>query len=417
MTSLFARIRWRLVAWNMLVLTLVLAAMAIAVYAALSASLTDRVDRTLVAEAATFTGDVHEIDEALQRAPKGYRGGFFYLLFDARGTVLADPQSLELEHFPLPATIPAFVDAEVGDEPARVYYSPLTLTDGSRLTLAVGQPLAEERDTVARLVLVLLLAMGGAALLALAGAWFLAGRALVPIERAFERQREFVADASHELRTPLAVLRSATDLLARHRDEPLARNAELLDDTRAEIARMERLVADLLTLARSDSHELPLALGELDLGALASGVVRKARALALEASVHVGVEPAPGVLVEADPDRLEQVLLILVDNAVRHTPAGGSVTVAVTRSGAEGVAEVSDTGEGIASADLARVFDRFYRADAARAGGARVGLGLAIARSLVEAHGGSIGITSAVGTGTTVTVRLPLARMVPAAPL
>jgi signal transduction histidine kinase len=252
------------------------------------------------------------------------------------------------------------------------------------------------------------LVAGGALglLFSFAGAWFLAGRALVPIELAFRRQQEFVADASHELRTPLTVLRSATELLHRHRAEPLEANGELFEDIRAETGRLERLAGELLTLARSDRGELQLAVAEVGLGARAAEATHRVELLAREREVELSINLEPlEPTVEADPDRLQQVLLILLDNAIQHTPKGGRVTVAVRRQAGEALVEVEDTGAGIAPEHLPRVFDRFYRADQARARGG-TGLGLAIARTLVEAHGGELTLASAPGEGTRATVRL-----------
>jgi signal transduction histidine kinase len=170
-------------------------------------------------------------------------------------------------------------------------------------------------------------------LLSVAAAWFLSGRALIPIQQAFQRQQEFVADASHELRTPLTVLRSATDVLNSHRDERLNDNGELFDDVRAEIIRMERLAQDLLTLARSDTGGLELMTAPLELADVAGEVVRRttphAQSAGIQLSLHADAQPAT---VEADPDRLLQVLLILIDNAIKHTPSGGKVEVRVRRA-------------------------------------------------------------------------------------
>jgi signal transduction histidine kinase len=172
---------------------------------------------------------------------------------------------------------------------------------------------------------------------------------------------------------------------------------------------MVRLTTDLLTLARTDRGELELMTAPIDLAGLAGDVVRRMAPLAQQKGVDLSAVPegrAP--IVDADPDRVQQVLLILLDNAVKHTPSGGRVTVHVREQGGRGVLEVADTGEGIAPEHLGRIFDRFYRADPARSrshGG--TGLGLAIARMLVEAHGGEISVNSALGAGTRVTVRLP----------
>jgi signal transduction histidine kinase len=184
----------------------------------------------------------------------------------------------------------------------------------------------------------------------------------------------------------------------------------LLIEIREGIVRMERLTRDLLTLARSDRGELQLSVGRLDLGALALDLERRvsvlahARGITLEVQVH----GAPAVI-EGDPDRLHQVGLILLDNALNHTSAGGHIHVVVRPQDRDGVLEVEDTGEGIPAEHLPRVFDRFHRVDRSRSrstGGA--GLGLAIAYSLVTAHGGRISIGNRPGGGTRVTIRIPL---------
>ncbi|HLZ10920.1 MAG TPA: HAMP domain-containing sensor histidine kinase, partial [Chloroflexota bacterium] len=206
--------------------------------------------------------------------------------------------------------------------------------------------------------------------------------------------------------------RSAHDLLDRHRSEPLSANAGLLEDIRAEIGRMERLTDDLLTLARSDQGSLYLEVGDVDLSALSKDVVALTTPLAKDRQVDLEFKAQrPVPLIEGDPDRIQQVLLILVDNALKHTPPGGRVTVSTRGQGREVTIDVADTGEGIAPEHLPRLFDRFYRADSARGrihGG--TGLGLAIARSVVEAHGGHLSVASQLGSGTTITAHFPVTR-------
>jgi signal transduction histidine kinase len=173
---------------------------------------------------------------------------------------------------------------------------------------------------------------------------------------------------------------------------------------------MERLNLDLLTLARADQRQLQLAVGQVQLGALAAELLRRIQPLADERGVTIEANVAsPPPVVEADPERLHQVGLILLDNALKHTPRGGRVTLLVRRDLNRAVLEVIDTGEGIPNEHLSRIFDRFYRLDRARSraqGG--TGLGLAIARVLVTTHGGQILMSSQEGSGTRVSVRLPL---------
>ncbi|MCL4544701.1 MAG: HAMP domain-containing histidine kinase, partial [Chloroflexi bacterium] len=293
--------------------------------------------------------------------------------------------------------------------PLRLYVRPVLFDFSSNTVLIVGQSLSIEQRTLFQQVATLGLVSAGGMLLLLGGAWFLAGRALVPIQQAFGRQQTFVADAAHELRTPLTSLRVAVELLQRHLSGVNADDDQLLQDLRAELERLERLTTDLLTLARSDLGELTLAVGEVDLAVLTSDVVRRVQRLAAEHGASVSYNGPPETLwIEGDPDRLQQLLLILLDNAFKHAP-GSSVTVRLGAHGHQAQLEVEDNGPGIPSEALQQVFDRFYRADPARPTGGS-GLGLAIARSLVTAHGGKIDVGSARGRGTLVTIRLPLQR-------
>src|SRR5262249_45327073 len=346
---------------------------------------------------------------------EGYIGGVFNLIVTPGGEILANPQHAGIDALSpnlYPAHGPVHASVTLADdEPVRLYLTALPPRQEGPVALAVGQSMAADYDTLRRPCLGLLAPGLVGLLLSFAGAWFLAGRALVPIEEAFRRQQEFVADASHELRTPLTILRSAADLLNQHRAEPLAANGELFDDMREEIARLERQAADLLTLARADLRELGLAMGEVDVGALATDIVRRSAPLAQSHGVTLSCQrPEAPLVVEADPDRLQQVLLILLDNALKHTPAGGAITISARRDWAHAWLEVRDSGEGIAPADLERIFHRFYRPDRDRArDDSGAGLRLPIPRPPVEAHGGQLHLASTPGTGTMATIRLPLA--------
>lgn len=228
-------------------------------------------------------------------------------------------------------------------------------------------------------------------------------------ERRLERaRRDLVANVSHELKTPIAALKGFLELLEdggvdeRHRREFLAAMSQ-------ETGRLERLVEEQLQLARLDAGALPLDREVIDLDDLAEVVVAPRVPLAAREGVTLTVERTTGapVVVEVDPARVEQILLILLDNAERHTPAGGRVDVVVGRDGQDATLAVRDTGEGIPPDDRPFVFDRFYRGDPSREGRS-AGLGLAIARGLAAAHRGSIALDSAVGVGSTFTLRLPL---------
>ena len=233
---------------------------------------------------------------------------------------------------------------------------------------------------------------------------------LARLETSFAALRRFIADASHELKTPLTVMRvgvehSLTD--ARTAPESIA----ALDETLQEVRRMTELVDTLLTLARVDEGRMDLHTEPVELSALLGEVYETAQMLGEEAGVEVSAEIAPApVVVQADPARLRQLALNLLSNAVKYTPAGGHVWLTLTARDEAATISVRDTGIGIAPGDVDRVFDRFWRADAARSRtGERpgFGLGLSICRWIAEAHGGSIAVTSRPGRGSTFTVTLP----------
>ncbi len=233
---------------------------------------------------------------------------------------------------------------------------------------------------------------------------------LARLETSFAALRRFIADASHELKTPLTVMRvgvehSLTDV--RTAPETIA----ALDETLQEVRRMTELVDTLLTLARVDEGRMDLHTEPVELSALLGEVYETAQMLGEEVGVEVSAEIAPApVVVQADPARVRQLALNLLSNAVKYTPAGGHVWLTLTARDEAATISVRDTGIGIAPGDVDRVFDRFWRADAARSRtGERpgFGLGLSICRWIAEAHGGSIAVTSRPGRGSTFTVTLP----------
>jgi len=228
---------------------------------------------------------------------------------------------------------------------------------------------------------------------------------LADLEEAFSIQRRFLADAAHELRTPLTVIRASAETWRRG-----DRAAEQEKDQAAltiarEADRMGRLVADLLTLARGDAGQ-PDARRPVQFDSIVVDVYRQARTLTDD--ITLTLAEFDQVMVSGDPDRLRQLVLNLVDNAIRYTPPGGSVTLELAQIPGWAVLRVRDTGPGIPADELPRIFDRFYRVDAARtrsSGGA--GLGLAISQEIAQAHGGRIEVSSEANRGTVFTVHLP----------
>jgi signal transduction histidine kinase len=280
----------------------------------------------------------------------------------------------------------------------RIYSLRLT----PQLAVQVARSMEPEEDALHGLLAFMLLGSAASIALAAAGGWFVAGKSLAPVVDAFERQQVFVADASHELRTPLAVIRANAEYLQQGQPES-EEAAEILTET----DRLTVLVDSLLALARGEGGAT--ADRPLDLGEIVTASAQAMQPLAADRKVALDVETVPGLEVRGNPDQLRQLLVILVDNALRYTPEGGRVSVEAHRNDGTAVVAVKDTGIGIDRAALKHVFERFYRADEARNradGGA--GLGLSIAEQLVSDHGGRISAESVPGRGSTFTVSLPL---------
>ncbi|MCC7132574.1 MAG: HAMP domain-containing protein, partial [Gemmatimonadales bacterium] len=230
------------------------------------------------------------------------------------------------------------------------------------------------------------------------------------LEQSFAAQQRFVAEASHELKTPLMVLRAGVERALTNPKIP-PESLEPLDESLEEINRMTELVDSLLMLARADEGRVPLAVDPCDLRELASEAVETAQILGEAKNLTIRSQiPSRPVVLGIDRTRIRQLLLNLVTNAVKYTPAGGEIGVGLADQ--EGTVQlvVRDTGIGIAAGDLPHIFDRFWRADPARARdteGTGTGLGLAITKWIAEVHGGSISVQSRPGKGTVFTVSLP----------
>jgi signal transduction histidine kinase len=223
-------------------------------------------------------------------------------------------------------------------------------------------------------------------------------------------QVDFVANVSHELRTPLTAIKGLVETLRDGAVDDTDVRDRFLETVEDETDRLIRLVNDLLILSRADSEALNLQREAVDLGALAADTVERLVPWALEQDITLHVDAGPGVpLARVDPDRIEQVLVNLIGNAIKFSPPGGLVTVGVAEAPGPMVrVEIRDEGIGIPAEVLPHIGERFYRADQARSraeGGS--GLGLAIARALVEAHGGSLAVESQEGQGTVVSVSVP----------
>jgi len=363
---------------------------------------------------ATGTGSETEVSEE----PIGSTDTFA-LVLDPAGTVVQNPRSIHLSGLPDMAALTA---ALTGGSDLR------TVTAGGLpvrlLTLAIRPPGGVSAVGVVQAGLILTLqnqqigdlwltiALVGLAGLACAAllALLLTGRALVPIRAAFATERRFVAAASHELRTPAAIIHASGEVLQR---EGLVRaeGASLVTGIVAEADRLSRLVAGLLALSTSRADPDAVSLVPLDLSTVVADAVGRAAPLVAErdCTLVVAPDPLPPLPVLGDADRLLQILLILLDNATRHSPAGTVVTVDLGRRDRFAWVSVADRGPGVPVADRERIFEPFARATGDhRRRGEGTGLGLAVARTLVERHGGTIVVGDEPGGGARFTVSLPL---------
>ncbi len=454
--------RRRLLLLNLGVVSAILLVMAVAVYAAESQALRQQVDQNLenrsrldndiYADAAVASmtsgrsfalpnlGEGQGPDQENERYEPN-SPNVFTLVIASDGTLVMDPAGVSSVGLPdMAAALPVMASGQAGAPVTATYegheYRLLTVPlfyHGQLVgALQVGQSLAFMEQQLRDLALRLFLVGVGMLALTAAASIYLADRALLPMRQAYERQRQFAAAASHELRTPLAFVRSQLELVMRRLQRAgsgesgitaapgavLATSEEDLRDTLNEVDYMTRLVRDLLLIARDQADHRGIAWEPVDVAELArevDGIIQpaaKARDLRLEMR---GEREA--VWVDGDRDRLRQLLLILLENATRYTPAGGMIWIETRQTRGSLLARrrplaqlvVGDTGVGIAPEHQSRIFEAFYRVEGHHDGGdhSGAGLGLAMARWIVNAHEGEITVRSAPGEGSVFTISLP----------
>jgi signal transduction histidine kinase len=272
----------------------------------------------------------------------------------------------------------------------------------------LGRLLTDQERVLQRLLMGLL-ALGGISVVLMGvGSWWLAGRSIRPARQAWEGQQAFIANASHELRTPLTLLRATAEVAVRSLPADDSDRRALLADVLQECDHMSRLVEDLLLLSRLDADGLKMKRVVIALPSLLADVERQVGRAAEQRHIQVAAEGVSGAI-WGDPTRVRQVLLILLDNALRSMQAGGVIRLTTEPHGRYTRVNVTDTGCGIAPEHLPHLFERFYRADSAGRDDGGSGLGLSIVKALVEAQGGQIAIESQLGKGTRVVVALPSA--------
>ncbi len=442
---MFRAARSRLVAWNVAVFAVLLIALGIAAYRAFSSNVYQDVDQQLAKKEA----------QILDKLPNSLNNAYVLFINDASiavspyriqvgdpsGLINFDPTECPFNNpywylhssVPGPPASPCPPDALKPTDQQAIYAALAndrdirsgTFRQQSQrvLTFVYRNPQNEKqilavfqisRDTSAEEAVLrtsrLLLTLGGiiGVILAALGSLFLANRALVPIRQAFNRQRQFTADASHELRTPLSLIRANAEMMSLHGDKLPEGDCELLGEIIRETDHLNRLVSDLLTLARADTGGLKLVHKPVDLRSLVGEVHEDLHRVAESKGIDTSLSMDGPVTVQGDETRLRQLLLILMDNALKYTDAGGEVNVSLERDNGHVRVVVADTGIGIPAQDLPHIFERFYRVDRAReheSGG--TGLGLAIARWIVQAHDGNIKVDSEQGKGTKFLIDLP----------
>jgi heavy metal sensor kinase len=456
------------------VLALVLVVFSAVIYTLLSRSLHDRVDEGLrsVIEVATKSL-VHDTEEGQtsQGAAQSTVTELFnpqqaIAIFDGSGNLLAENTSDDdlLTRLPYQSvipdqelylsTMPEEDDEDEGDY-NRVAVQRVNIPPGNTpYIILVTQSLEAVEDELESLREILYYVVPISLVMAGLGGWFLARKALAPVvamsERArqigagsldrklpvanprdelgqlattfnellarlgaaFSQQRQFMADASHELRTPISVMRltAGVTLEKPHRDE--AEYREALRMINEQTRRLTRIVEDMFILARADSGRYPLRKTRFYLDELVEETARAANVLASSSGVLIEVDSSPEALFYGDEDLLRQMILNLLDNAIKYTPPGGIVKLTLTRGWQRYMIEVADSGSGISAEAQSRIFERFYREDKARSRSKRVngggaGLGLAIALWIARAHEGSLDLARSDETGSTFIVSLP----------
>jgi heavy metal sensor kinase len=459
-------IGFRLAAWYFLVFACGLAAFSVAAWFAMRASIYHALDHELrdrVRGVARFMNlqiaslSVPEIrDEFREHSVLG-PGGDLFQVCDENGQWLYRSVPLENNNVPIsaPAALiaPLFQTLHVQGHPLR-FYSERIVVNGKPYSVQVAATMHEAFEALDRFRLLLLFMTPVLLIVASAGGYWLSTRALTPVdeisraaqrisienladrlsvtqtgdqlqrlsetlnamfsrlEASVRRITQFTADASHELRAPVSLIRTTAEVAIQRKDRTAEEYYEALEEILEESERTSQVVDSLMLLARGDSRKETLECVATDVRGVVRGAAEQGEKLARTHGLEFATSLPDGpVTVQADGDALRRALLILIDNAVKYTPRGGSVKVKLQANNGSAIVSVSDTGIGIAAPDLAHIFDRFWRADKARSreqGGA--GLGLSIAKWIVEMHQGSIEVESQLGKGSTFHLRVPLER-------
>jgi signal transduction histidine kinase len=418
--SPLTRLRLRLTLWYAGVFTLILVGLGGGLFLAVRRQLSHQLDASLRSATAAVqqAARIREVERAQARGPVTDAVAELHIpdralyLLDGSGRPITPLQAAEWVQAAarvagrVGVADTQFQSPDVGA--IRLHAERFTGGSGATYVAAVAASGVELEDHYASLLEVFGAAALAGLVLVAGGGYILVRQSTAPVERSMEQMRRFVADAAHELRTPLTILRTRAEVaLGEPRDG--GRDTAVLQAIEREAERLGVVVGDLLTLARADAGERPRTSEVIYLDDLAADAIDGIRPVAEQRGVAVQLGDFEEARIKGDTTLVRRLLLILLDNAVKFTPAGGRVRLDVAADGAGASVVVSDTGAGIPAQALPRVFDRFFRADSTRRDADGAGLGLAIARWIADTHGGRIELQSTVGQGTRVAVLFPSA--------
>ncbi|MFJ7727637.1 sensor histidine kinase [Neobacillus sp. NPDC097160] len=337
------------------------------------------------------------------------------LIWDGQNQLLAE-QNRDFDLFTKnqkliqPKKLDTLQDVKVEDFSFRYIAFQINLPQVGEITVQSIRNVNSEKELLDRLLLIILLGCGLGMICAVFSGFFLAGRALVPIKNAWQKQQEFVSDASHELRTPLAVIQAKTDILFR---SPAATIQEKILDISTisnESRRLSKLVTNLLTLARSDSDQIEMKKSDFLLDELLREIIQQYDEIAIYQEKSLSLEAAESVHFFADKERIHQLIVILLDNAMKYTHEGGEILLSCRQSHTSLFLQVKDNGIGIPEKDIPKIFNRFYQSDKTRTAAEGTGLGLSIAKWIIEKHYGKTKVQSTLGMGTSIEIIFPKAQ-------
>jgi len=408
---MFRSVRIRLTLWYTAILALVLAAFSGISYALLARGIRSATDASLadtVREVvAAFPDDPAQAVAGDRPLDLRYRDRALMVYAAGRGIVAETrsrftPAERQRIARAMAGGLDGFATVEGGHENDGIRL--FAARAGTSYRVAAAQDLDPQADRLEDAARAVALGIPLALLIAAGGGYLLARKSLAPVTAAFESQRRFMADASHELRTPVAIVQGEADV-ALSRPRSSADYRESIEIMQKAARKLTRIVQDLFLLARSDAGRYPITLGRFYLEELLADCIRSMKSMADAKSIEVTCEAPHDLMLLADEELMQRLLMNLVDNALRFTPEGGRVVVRATSTADVCTIEVRDTGPGIRAEDQPHVFERFFRSERARtAGGA--GLGLAIVRWVAEAHGGTARIARSDESGTAFVVTL-----------